>query len=192
MNHAIWSPSMLQRYPTMIIRNAENKDIQALSHLAQITYSDAFGHSFLPSDLAAHLEYYLSPSRFIQILEQDTIFLADIDGRLVGFVQFGMADGYPQAYSDRDRALRKLYVLGDYQNRGIGRLLMEAALGQMEQEKADRIFLDVWEHNPGARRFYERYGFRVIGKKQFAVASGTETSLDLIMVRHRGNIMWKT
>ena len=168
----------------MIIRNAENKDIHALSHLAQTTYADAFGHSFLSSDLAAHLAYHLSPSRFRQILARDTILLADVDGYLVGFVQFGLADGYVQAHSDRDWALHKLYVLADYQNRGIGSLLMEAALGQMEQEKAGRIFLDVWEHNPDAHRFYKRYGFRVIGEKQFAVASGAETSLDLIMVRH--------
>ena len=56
-------------------------------------------------------------------------------------------------------------------------------LEQLNQEESARIFLDVWEHNPGARRFYERYGFVVIGDRSYAVASGAETSLDLIMVQ---------
>ena len=53
----------------------------------------------------------------------------------------------------------------------------------MNQEEAARIFLDVWEHNPGAQRFYERYGFVVIGARSFAVAAGAETSLDLLVVQ---------
>lgn len=48
---------------------------------------------------------------------------------------------------------------------------------------AERIALDVWEHNLGARRLYERYGFEVVGKRAFEVKSGAETSFDLIMIR---------
>ena len=47
------------------------------------------------------------------------------------------------------------------------------------------ITLDVWEHNHGAQRFYQRYGFEVIGARAFEVESGEETSLDLIMARRR-------
>ena len=56
-------------------------------------------------------------------------------------------------------------------------------LEQLNQEASARIFLDVWEHNPGVRRFYERYGFAIIGDRSFAVASAAETGLDLIMVQ---------
>jgi hypothetical protein len=38
----------------------------------------------------------------------------------------------------------------------------------------------VYNRDPIARRFYERYGFVVIGDRSFAVVSGAETSLDLI------------
>ncbi len=53
-------------------------------------------------------------------------------------------------------------------------------------QQATRIFLDVWEHNHGARRFYERYGFGVIGQRAFVVESGAATSYDLIMLRGAG------
>jgi ribosomal protein S18 acetylase RimI-like enzyme len=60
-----------------------------------------------------------------------------------------------------------------------------AALSHPRMENAAGIYLDVWEHNQGAQRFYQRFGFQVIGSRAFEVESGAETSLDLIMVRHK-------
>lgn len=167
----------------MLIRQAEKSDLQTLSALAVATYTDAFGHSFSPADLAAHLEKYLSPGSFARILEEDVVLVAERAGRLVGFVQFGDVHLDVAGASGDDQELRRLYVQTDLQNQGIGSLLLQAALDHPRLKRAGRIFLDVWEHNHGARRFYERYGFRVIGAQHFQVESGAETSLDLIMVR---------
>ena len=109
--------------------------------------------------------------------------VGEAGGRLVGFVQFGTAGPEYAPENDRDQELRRLYVLSEYQNLGAGTLLMQAALAHPLMQAAPAIYLDVWEHNQGARRFYERHGFEVIGTRQFEVESGAETSLDLIMVR---------
>lgn len=159
------------------IRKAIHGDAGALSALAIETYTQAFGHSFSPADLAAHLENNLSLRRFEQILSEDTVLLAETGGRMVGYVQFGRLEG------SADQELRRLYVHSDFQNQGIGSKLMEAALAQSELQNTQRIVLDVWEHNPGAQRFYARYGFVVVGTQPFEAESGTQTSLDLIMVR---------
>lgn len=167
----------------MIIRQAEQADISGLAKLAQKTYADAFGHSLLPDDLTAHLQNNLSPANFTQLVVDNTVLLAEIVGQMVGFVQFGSAADYVAEPSPQDGALDKLYVLAELQNRGIGSQLMDAALAQMDAQGIETIYLDVWEHNPGAIRFYQRYGFVVIGERHFAVASDAETSIDLIMVR---------
>ncbi len=176
----------------MVIRQAAKSDAQTLSALAQKTFSDAFGESMSAPDLAAHLEKNLSIAKIEQLLEQDTLLVAEIDGRMVGFVQFGKRDpstklgtSFEQADSDTDQELRRLYVLREFQNRKIGAQLMNAALNHPRMKNAPRIFLDVWEHNHSAQRFYKRYGFQVIGARNFEVASGAETSNDLIMVRFR-------
>lgn len=161
----------------MNIREANISDARALSALAIETYSEAFGHSFSPADLAAHLEKYLSPQRFEQILSEDTVLVAEVGGRMVGYVQFGGAK------TPDDRELQRLYVHPDFQNRGIGTGLMEAALAHPGLRNSERIVLDVWEHNQGAQRFYARYGFEVVGTQPFEVESGSQTSLDLIMLR---------
>lgn len=167
----------------MIVRPADRRDAAALSALAVRTYSDAFGHSFGATDLAAHLRHHLSDACFERFLDKDVILLAARGDRAVGFVQFGLVRMVVDGASDEDRELRRLYVDPDVQRHGIGRSLMDAALAYPQLRQAPNVYLDVWEHNHGARRFYERYGFRVIGGRRFAVESGAQADLDLIMVR---------
>lgn len=57
--------------------------------------------------------------------------------------------------------IEELYVDTFFENRGIGGELMRFAIGK------GCSYLWVLEKNTDARRFYERYGFAVTGKKQF-------------------------
>lgn len=167
----------------MIVRQADRRDARGWSDLAIRTYCESFGGSFSDADLAEILARTLSPDRFAEYLEEDVILLAEADQRLVGFIQFGPATSLDLKASDADRELRQLYVLSDYQDRGHGKSLMDAALAHPGLRDAGNIYLDVWERNHGARRFYERYGFEVIGERRLEVVSGAETDFDLIMVR---------
>jgi diamine N-acetyltransferase len=105
--------------------------------------------------------------------------VADSGDQIVGYAHFGAVAGIG------DWELRRLYVARDFQNQGTGSRLMHAALAHPGMQAAEHITLDVWEHNPRARRFYERFGFVVVGERRFTVESGAETSLDLVMVRPR-------
>jgi ribosomal protein S18 acetylase RimI-like enzyme len=165
------------------IRHAVPGDIPALTDLAIFTYIDAFGHSFMPADLTAHLARNLAPADIARFIAEDVVLVAEAGGQMIGYVQFGMAGpGYAPASSD-DQELRRLYVLREFQNQGVGTLLLQAALAHPQMQCAQTIYLDVWEHNPGAQRFYQRHGFEVIGTRGFSVESGASTSLDLIMAR---------
>lgn len=169
----------------MRIRGAEAGDVGALGELARATYGAAFGHSFEPGDLRAHLEKYLSGGAVRGWLERDRVLVAEDAGRMVGYVQVGtIGDGFPTAQSG-DLELRRLYVATDRQGEGIGGALMAAVLELPEVRTAERLFLDVWEENPGAIRFYRQYGFEVVGSRGFEVESGAETGRDLLMVRTR-------
>ena len=59
---------------------------------------------------------------------------------------------------------------------------MDAAFAQERFAKARNIYLDVWDENMRARGLYERYGFRVVGQREF-VANGRVLGSDLVMVR---------
>ncbi|WP_183918216.1 GNAT family N-acetyltransferase [Rhizobium lentis] len=78
------------------------------------------------------------------LLPNCTILGAAIGNRLVGVIAFG--DGW----------IEQLYVLPDFQNIGIGSLLLGCA-----REEMNEIRLWTFQRNSGARAFYERYGFSV-------------------------------
>ena len=167
-----------------MIRRATASDMQPLSQLATTTYVAAFGHSMAASDLAAHLEGQLAPRQIERMIAHDMVLLAEINGQMVGFVQFGdLTHAANSVTTNADQEVRRLYVDSAFQNQGIGTLLLQTALEHPHLRDADRIFLDVWEQNHGARRLYERFGFKVIGERPFVVESGAETGCDLIMVR---------
>ena len=54
-----------------------------------------------------------------------------------------------------------LFVDPDLHRRGAGRALLDYA-----RERFGRLELEVNEQNPGAREFYERYGFKTVGRSE--------------------------
>ena len=54
--------------------------------------------------------------------------------------------------------LEKLYVDPEAQNRGVGTALLD----QAKALRPDGLVLWVFQKNEGARRFYERHGFRLV------------------------------
>ena len=171
----------------MLIRPAAPADSPALAALARRTYADAFGHSQSPSDLAAHLAGNLSDARVLAFLDEDTVLVAESDAGLVGYIQCGALrpDFFDVEIAPGDCELRRVFVLAAHQGRGIGAQLIDAALALPAMRAAPHVYLDVWDENRGAQKLYERYGFVAIGNRAFAVASGAETSFDVIMVRKR-------
>ncbi|MGD0865084.1 MAG: GNAT family N-acetyltransferase [Rhizomicrobium sp.] len=170
------------------IRKAQRADAKPLSELAKTTYANAFGHSLGPTDLSAHLDNNLSEACFEEFLDEDTILLAEREGRLIGFIQIGVV--WPESddddFSPDDAELRRVYVLSEFQGNGIGRQLIDAAFREPRFALARDIYLDVWEDNQRAQKLYECYGFRAIGKRAFIVESGAKTGFDIIMIRRAG------
>lgn len=170
------------------ISEATPDDSDLLSALAMQTYAEAFGHSLSASDLTVHLETHLSPERLREMLREDMFLLMCVADTTVGFIQFGDAHvdssdlTEPLEVEPDDTEIRRLYVLAEFQNRGLGTRLMDAALTD-HRVVGTITYLDVWEHNRAAQRFYERKGFEKVGGRAFRVASGEVVGVDFVMVR---------
>lgn len=60
-----------------------------------------------------------------------------------------------------------LYVLPAHQGRGIGRLLLQAAAGELASLGFSRLHIGVLAANHPARAFYEAMGGREVGRRRF-------------------------
>jgi GNAT superfamily N-acetyltransferase len=82
----------------------------------------------------------------------EEVWLAEEDGSPLGFlaIRRSRRNGW--------EVLEKLYVDPEAQNRGVGTALLEKA----KELRPDGFVLWVFQKNIGARRFYERHGFRLV------------------------------
>jgi ribosomal protein S18 acetylase RimI-like enzyme len=160
---------------------ATSADVPALSELARRTWSEAFGTSVSVGDAAAELETTRSQMYFRKALREKIILVAEEGDRLLGYVQFGDVDIPEVEATAGDGAVHRLYVDATAQGRGLGRLLLNAALEHPRLAGASRVFLSVWEQNARAVRLYESVGFRRFGTTTFAI--GSEVVEDLLLVR---------
>lgn len=172
----------------MIIRRIERSDIPELSVVARKTYSETFGHTMASGELETELEATRSERYFNSILESDEILVAVIDGRLAGYLQICDVRYDPKSieYTEKDQSIHAIYVHSDFQGKGIGRALMDAAFQHQRIKSAENVFIDVFEENVRAVNFYHSYGFKNVGHID-VVIDGKNVGQDLVLMRPSKN-----
>jgi ribosomal-protein-alanine N-acetyltransferase len=86
---------------------------------------------------------------------------------MVALTQSGEVAGYVFARRAADEAeILNLAVLAAHARRGVGTGLVDAVLGDLVDAGIVRVFLEVRESNAGARAFYDRLGFRPVGRRR--------------------------
>ncbi|KLK94200.1 hypothetical protein AA309_04330 [Microvirga vignae] len=124
----------------MIVRPARAEDILALAEVAARSYSVSFGTILEPEVLATRNAAFFA-ERFRSSCE--CMLIAEQNGKIAGFLL--MTDGH----------IDMLFMDPAVSGQGGGARLLEAA------EKRGAKSLECFRDNHGARRFYERHGWRV-------------------------------
>jgi GNAT superfamily N-acetyltransferase len=107
------------------------------------------GYPAGPSDIVDRLARFDS--------EHSQVLVADHDGEVLGFVAVHALPRFE--HSDRIVRIMALVVDPGVRERGIGRLLMEAAEGVGREVGAAFAEVTAGHHRPDARRLYEELGY---------------------------------
>lgn len=167
------------------IRPASLDDAKVLTDLAYTTFWDAFAHH--PKNAPDDLNHYMRQAFNLEqisaeLAEEDSIFLiAEIDGNPAGYAKLITGSTEEGISALRPIELSRLYSHQEYLGQGVGQNLMEACFKLARELDHDVMWLGVWEYNPRAQRFYEKNGFREVGKHTFLLGSDPQT--DLLMQR---------
>ena len=101
--------------------------------------------------------------------DADLIAAVSDDDRLVG---------YAVVWTVVDQAeLGNVAVQQEWRQRGVGRMLVQAALERARARSAEECFLEVRESNRSAQSLYEKCGFRSIGRRRRYYSNPTEDAL---------------
>ena len=115
--------------------------------------------AFYGTDYADAVSTSLSP--YARRIETGLLFGAFQQGLLVGCLAFDREVGLKQEHRGW---ITSVYVQPGLQRAGIGRRMMEAALGHRAADGLLQVELYVSERNHIAKAFYERLGFEVVGR----------------------------
>jgi len=160
----------------MEIRRATVGDARVIADVHVRTWQGAYEHVFGAERLAAlTVEQRLPGWDRILGEEELQVFVAEEDGRIVGFVAVG-ASSDPAAEGE----VSGIYVEPASWGSPAGTALMRAGLDELRALGYDDAMLRVLEDNPRARRFYEREGWRVDGRFQ-----GEHLGVQTAEVRYR-------
>jgi ribosomal protein S18 acetylase RimI-like enzyme len=159
----------------MMLRDATAQDAPALAALGRRAFCASFAHLYCAEDLNTFLEASHTEAKVVaEVVDPGMrVRLAlDEDGQLLGFCKLVMASGWPEhARTSRVIELKQLYTDPAVTGRGIGAALMDWAVVEAIAFGAGEIQLSVYSENPGAQRFYARYGFAKVADIHFMVGN---------------------
>ena len=157
-------------------RDATPADGPELGAMAQAIWLETFAHAVSPENVAAYLAHAYGPDGVLirELAEADTrVHLALDEGRIVGYTKLippWLPDAEPGALQ-----LSQIYVASSHHGQGVAKILMDWTIATARAAGATALLLTVWEHNPRARRFYDRVGFVHVGDYGFPVGDQIDT-----------------
>lgn len=168
---------------TIIIRTATPADYFLLAELGASTFYDTFAIDNTPENMAAYLAGAFSPQKQAAELADSgsLFFIAEVDKIVVGYARLREGSAPACISGKYPIEIVRLYATLKWVGRGVGPALMEACLAEAIRRGCDTIWLDVWEHNPRGRVFYQKWHFVEVGTQIFQL--GDEMQTDLLMQR---------
>ncbi len=136
----------------MLIRFASTEDVAAIAALVERYWEFESIEGFDPLRVATLLAQLVSEPQC------GACWVAEANGRLCGYLLavfvFSLEHGGLMAEID------EVFVCDEFRSAGLGSLLVTRAERDLAERGMLRLQLQLGVHNEGARRFYERHGFR--------------------------------
>jgi ribosomal protein S18 acetylase RimI-like enzyme len=148
-----------------------------IATIGKKSFRDAFEPLFHSRDeLFEYLEFTYNPLKLVKSLkkENNIYLVAYFEGQPAGFAKIKRHSLNELISSPAQMELQKLYVLAEFQGRGVGHRLIQEVINLARKEiRPDHIWLDTHVLNERAILFYEKSGFKKIGNYFFTIGSQT-------------------
>ncbi|GLH71860.1 N-acetyltransferase [Geothrix limicola] len=168
----------------MPVRIALPRDAQALALLGERLWRETYTGLIPESNLNLHLaETFGLAQQAAELADPAcTMLVLEEAGQLLGYA---LLQNHPSKWAQvpfvRPMEVVRFYVDRSLHGRGAGGQLMAAALSHAAARGHDGAWLQVWDQNPRAIRFYAKMGFTDAGEVSFRI--GEQVDRDRLLVR---------
>lgn len=159
------------------IRRACVADAAALAEIGARTFHETFAADNRPDDMAAYLATSFGVSQqTAELASADYVTLLACAGATpIAFAQVRRKEPPACVEGPAPVELHRFYVDRQWHGRGVAAPLMAASADAIRALGGRTAWLSVWEHNPRARAFYVKCGFRQTGTAEFWVGPDCQT-----------------
>jgi len=167
----------------VVVRELTTNDIPELRELAIKIFRDTFTHNNTPEAMEGYIEKDYKVSDFEREFSephQRYFFVCD-GNKAIGYLRVRRNKEVDHLLGTNNIELQRIYVDHAYHGQKVGDKLMQLAIDIATEGKFDWIWLGVWEHNPRAQKFYQKWGFEKFSEHPFYM--GEERQTDWLMRR---------
>lgn len=171
---------------TVRIRQLTAADAASLAALGRATFEETYRATQTRENLESYVGRMFSLERIQEELAgpRARFYLAERAGESAGFIKL-RDDRSTEALKEKKSVeVERIYVRSAFHGLGVGKALMQAAKEAAAAEAREAIWLQVWQENAKAIRFYEKAGFRICGTATFQL--GDDLMQDYVMCHDLG------
>ena len=154
------------------IRKATTKDVHLLASLSIEAFMPAHGHSAPKKDISSYIEANFSVEKFEKEISNPDFeyYLIYHSSKIAGFSKIIFNDQNIHISDNQVTKMERLYLLKEFYGLDIGLKLMNFNSKLAQKKEQFGIWLEVWIENFRAIKFYEKVGFKIVGKANFTVS----------------------
>jgi diamine N-acetyltransferase len=163
------------------IRTAGIADAVTLAPVAGKIFTETFFGTMPDEDLFAYVSSAFSIQKISgEIRDTSNSFLLAFSGKqLIGYAKLVTTPPPPGTSPGRSIGIDRLYVFAAWHNRKIGASLLQECIRNSQEKGYEFLWLNVWEKNTKAIRFYEKWGFVFIGSRILMRGNEPQRGLDM-------------
>lgn len=165
------------------VKKCTVEDLQILQKVSVETFRDTFQDQNTEEDLYNYLEKaYNTEQLTSELLNQQSEFYFVFNGNdLAGYLKININEAQSETNGEDALEIERIYVLPQFKGKGLGKILIQQAVGRAQFHRKTNIWLGVWEHNQAALVFYKKLGFVQTGAHSFFM--GKDEQKDLILTK---------
>ena len=138
------------------IRLATISDCLELSKLKHDVWNETY-RGIYSDEKIDNFDYEKNKDKFVNMVKDPNVKLYVVldDDRLIGYVEAGIPY---RPYKDYKQEIGLLYLLKEYQGRGIGKKMFSVAYDTIKENGYDEFFVCCNKYNEKAQEFYKHMG----------------------------------
>jgi ribosomal protein S18 acetylase RimI-like enzyme len=164
---------------TIEISLTKPNEINALQKISKDTFVEAFSNQNTEENMRKYLEENLSIQQLTNELlnSESSFYFARMDEKIIGYLKVNFGKAQTDFKEDDSIEIERVYVLSEFQEKEVGKKLLDKAIEISSEKNAKSVWLGVWEKNYKAIRFYHKNGFVEFGKHPFVLGDDIQTDI---------------